>query len=57
LPDSSPGDSPRDRLARIQDLWDRLKRASDPKQRELLEKRLREETDAYKQATGHDFDA
>jgi hypothetical protein len=39
MADLPSSDTLKDRLARIQDLWDRLQRVSDPKQRALLEKR------------------
>jgi hypothetical protein len=48
--------NPGQRLARIQELWLQLRDTRDPKQRALLEARLRAETDAYKSVTGRAFD-
>jgi hypothetical protein len=57
VPQRAPRDTTAsERLAHIQDLWRQLQEARDPKQRAVLTKRLREETDAYKRATGFSFD-
>jgi hypothetical protein len=51
-----PPDHPRKHLARIADLWVQLRQTRDPTQCVALVQQLREETDAYKQVTGHGFD-
>jgi hypothetical protein len=40
-------------LARLLDLWGQLQHARDPKERRSLERRIREESDAYKRMTEH----
>lgn len=50
MPDPPAGDTSQDRLARIQALWIQLRDEHDPKQRRVLEKLIRQETDAYKRA-------
>ncbi len=45
-----------ERLTRIRELWIQLTQARDQKERELLEQRIREEAEAFKQAQGRAFD-
>ncbi len=54
MPDPPAGDTPQDRLARIQALWIQLRDEHDRKQRRVLEKLIRQEADAYKRAEDDD---
>ena len=57
MPDQAPRESAvSERLTHIRELWAQLQHVRDPKERALLEQRLRDEADAYKQATGRAFD-
>jgi len=46
-----------ERLIHIRELWSQLAQTRDPKERDRLEHRIRDEAEAYKQDTGCAFDS
>jgi hypothetical protein len=57
MPNPTPRHNPAsERLTHIRALWAQLQQTGDPKQRALLEQRIRNEAEAYKRATSRPFD-